>query len=80
MNDTSTEMRDLQHCLLMKRSGEERFLMSISMCSTARAIVRSSLPPHLSETEQRVQMFLRLYGDEFEADSRQRVIDRIRSA
>lgn len=79
MNDTSAELRDLQQQLLQQRSGEERFLMGISMCQTARAIVRSSLPGDLSDSERRVQMFLRLYNDDFDASARQHIVDWFRS-
>lgn len=79
MNDTSLEMRELQNRLLMERSGEERFLMAVSMCQTARAIVRSSLSRDLPKVERRVQLFLRYYADDFDPAVREDIVAWIRS-
>ncbi len=62
MNDTSPEIEKLYREMLMKRSGEERFLMGCSMFETARTMVLASLPSHLSEDERRRQLCIRLYG------------------
>jgi len=42
MSDTSPEMQKLYHDLLMQKTGEERFLMGMSMCDTAKRMVLSS--------------------------------------
>ena len=39
--------------------------MGAQMFDAAREVVKASLPPGLSEAEQRRQLFKRLYGDEF---------------
>jgi hypothetical protein len=49
---------------LMARSGEERFVMGAQMFDSAREMVKASLPRHLSEAEQRRELFKRLYGKE----------------
>jgi len=49
----------------MALSGEVRFMMGAQMSESAREMVKASLPPGLSEAEQRRQLFKRLYGDEF---------------
>ena len=51
---------------LMARSGEERFVMGAQMFDSAREMVKASLPPGLSEAEQRRQLFKRLYGKEID--------------
>jgi len=79
MNDTTSQMQGLHRDLLMARSNEERFQMGISMCQTARAIVRSSLPEELTPTERRVQFFLRYYGDELPADRCDDIVAEMRS-
>ena len=49
---------------IMALSGEERFIMGAQMFDAAREMVKASLPPGLSETEQRRQLFKRLYRKE----------------
>lgn len=78
MNDTSLKTQKFYFETMMARSGEERFLMGISACQSARRIVLSSLPDHLSETERRVQYFLRLYEQDFTPEKRDNIIARIR--
>jgi hypothetical protein len=48
----------------MALSGEERFVMGAQMFDSAREMVKASLPPGLSEAEQRRQLFKRFYGKE----------------
>ena len=64
MNDTPSEIARMVRDTLMARSGEERFVMGAQLFESAREMVKASLPPGLSETEQRRQLFTRLYGKE----------------
>ena len=66
MTDTSPEIERMLRDKLMARSGEERFVMGAQMFDSAREVVKASLPPGLSEAEQRRQLFKRLYGKEIE--------------
>jgi hypothetical protein len=68
MSDTSPEIARMMRAKLMARSGEERFVMGAQMFDSAREIVQASLPSGLSETEQRRQLFQRLYGKEINFD------------
>jgi hypothetical protein len=70
VNDTWPEVERMVHERLMALSGEERFMMGISMYDTARAMVLASLPPNLSPVERRRQVFKRFYGDEMQVDLR----------
>lgn len=79
MNDTTPPVKDLHRDLLMARSNEERFQMGVSMCQTARTIVRSSLPEDLDPAERRVQFLLRYYGDELAPDWRDEIVAQLRS-
>ena len=65
MKDTSPEMQKLYHDLLMQKTNEERFLMGLSMCDTARRIVLSSFPEHISESEKKVRLLYRYYSHDF---------------
>jgi len=66
MTDTRPEIDRIMHDKIMERSGEERFIMGAQMFDAACEMVKASLPPGLSEAEQRRQLFKRLYGKEIE--------------
>lgn len=66
MTDTLPEIERIMRDKLMARSGEERFVMGAQMFDSAREMVKASLPPGLSETEQRRQLFKRIYGMEID--------------
>ena len=64
MTDTASEIQRIMRDKIMARSGEERFVMGAQMFDSAREMVKASLPPDLSEAEQRRQLCRRLYGKE----------------
>jgi hypothetical protein len=64
VTDTPPEIERILRDKLMARSGEERFVMGAQMFDSAREMVKASLPPGLSEMEQRRQLFKRIYGME----------------
>jgi hypothetical protein len=66
MTDTPPEVERLLRDKLMARSGAERFIMGAQMFDSAREMVKASLPPGLSEAEQRRQLFKRIYGTEID--------------
>ena len=66
MQDTSIEMQRIYHNLLMSKTGEERFLMGISLFLTAREFVLASFPKDLSEEKKRILLMKRFYGIEID--------------
>ena len=64
MTDTSPETERLVRDKLMARSGAERFIMGALMFDSAREMIKASVPPGLSEMEQRRELFRRFYGKE----------------
>ena len=66
MTDTPPAVERMLRDKIMERSGEERFIMGAKMFDSAREMVKASLPPGLSETEQRRQLFKRIYGKEID--------------
>jgi len=68
LTDTPPEIERMIRDKIMARSGEERFVMGAQMCESAREMVKASLPPGLSEAEQRRQLFRRLYGKEIDIE------------
>jgi hypothetical protein len=63
MKDTSKEIEEKYRQMLMAKSGEERFLMGISMFASAKKIVEASLPAGLTAEEKRLAMLKRVYPE-----------------
>jgi hypothetical protein len=64
--------------MLLARSAEERLKMACSMGATARALVRASVlarDPHATPAAVRRQLFLRFYGNDFDAPERERILE-----
>lgn len=62
MDDTAPEVREMMAAMLMRRSGEERFIMGALMFDAARELVIASLPPDLPPSELKRRLFERMYG------------------
>ncbi len=67
MNDTSPEVEKRFREMMMARSSAERMQMAFSMFVTARELISSSLPAHLSSEERQRLLFERMYADELRA-------------
>ncbi len=83
MNDTSSEMDQRYRALLMQRTGEERLIMGCAMRDTARAFVEASLraqDPQATVESIRKGLFLRFYGQEFDAERRAKILAAIESS
>ncbi len=68
------------HAMLLARSSADRLKMGCSMSATARALARASVvarAPHASPAALRCALFLRFYGDEFDAAERARILARL---
>ena len=74
MKDTSDDVRKIYHKMLMKRSGEERFLMGISLCETARKMVLASFPDNIVEAVKREKLFIRYYKKDFPINEIKKII------
>ena len=74
MNDTPEAVQNLYRTLLMRRSGSERLKMGCAMFDTARAFALANLRV-LSDSndEQRVRLFVRTYGGDFDAKTVERI-------
>lgn len=68
MDDTSPEMRELYRSMLMRLSGEERFIRGALMFDAARELVLASLPNDLPPDELRRRLYERIYGEPLPAD------------
>ncbi len=77
MSDTSPEVARRYRELLLQRSGEERLKMGSSMHAAAKALVRASIlekDPLVSSAALRQALFLRFYGGDFDADTREKIL------
>ncbi len=76
MTDTGPEVARRYRELLLARSGGERLRIGCSMHATAQALVRASVlarNPRASPADLRRALFLRFYGHEFDAETRDRI-------
>ena len=78
MKDTSARIELIHRKLLMSRDGCERLRMGCDMFDTAREIALAGLRLSAGK-DVRVALFLRFYGDDFDARTRERILVRIRS-
>lgn len=77
MNDASADMEARYRALLMQRTGEERLIMDCAMRDTARTFVEASLReknPDATIAAIRQGLFLRSYGYEFAAPTREKIL------
>ena len=83
MNDTSHEMESRYRDMIMERSGEERLMMGCSKFDAAKTLMQAGIPdhnPHASPADIRRAQFIQLYGHEFDAESRAKILAAIESA
>jgi hypothetical protein len=81
MNDTPPDVRAACRALFMQRSEGERAMMAFEMFDMARALMTADIrarDPGITETELRVQIFERTYGNDFDEAARARIAWRIR--
>ena len=77
MKDTTDAMERKYRDRLLKRSGEERLKMGCSTHATAQALVRASAlqaEPSASPSSLKKILFLRFYGQDFDAATRKRIL------
>ena len=77
VKDTPSEVEQKYRRLLFVRSGEERLKMGCSMHATAQALVRASIlqaNPAASPAALRKALFLRFYGQDFDAATRKKIL------
>ena len=82
MKDTPPEMDARYRAMLMQRSGEERLKMGCAMRETARAFVEASIreqDPQATPEAVSKGLLLRFYGQEFDAESRAKILAAIES-
>ena len=82
MNDTPPDVAAVFTALLMQRSEGERAMMAFEMFDVARALMTADIRarhPDITDSELRVQIFERTYGNEFDEAARADIARRIRA-
>ncbi len=80
MNDTPKQIQLRYTKMLMSRTPTERLRMVSRMYDSSRKLVISSIRSErgqLSSSQLRRQLFLRIYGSDFTAADRNRIINKI---
>ncbi len=80
MNDTPKQIQLRYTKMLMSRTPTERLRMVSRMYDSSRKLVISSIRSErrqLSSSQLRGQLFLRMYGSDFTAADRKRIINKI---
>ena len=77
MKDTPPAIERKFRQMLMEQPGEDRLKMGCSMHATAQALVRASIlqaDPAASPAALRKALFLRFYGQDFDAATRKKIL------
>ncbi len=77
MRDTSIKMERHFRKLIMEKPGADRLEMGCSMFDTSKSLIRAffknkGLP--LTGPEYRKNLFLRIYGSDFDAETREKIL------
>ncbi|MCY7361449.1 MAG: hypothetical protein LH629_05170 [Ignavibacteria bacterium] len=73
-NDTHPNIEKKLFELYASLTHEERFNKMLSMCQTAREIVLSQLPAHLSESEKKKELFKIYYQQDFSKEEFEKIL------
>ena len=63
MHDTSSEMQEYQHRLIMSKTPEERFMMGMEMSEAGRELMLAGIrnaKPGLSDEEYRIELLRKM--------------------
>lgn len=80
MDNTSAKIEQRYREMILHRSPLERLKMASRMYDSVRKLVISGIlkgGPNLDTSRLRAQLFLRMYGDDFSAAEREKIIKKI---
>ena len=80
MNDTSAKIEQRYKEMLMYKTTLERLKMASRMYDSGRKLVIAGIlkkKPHLDLSRLREELFLRMYGSDFTATDRERIMKKI---
>jgi hypothetical protein len=80
MDDTSPDIAQKIHEMMQMKSPTERVKMGFSMYKTSKYLVARSIlenTPIYSGIALRQELFLRFYGNDFDEDTKQKILEHI---
>ena len=80
MDETPAKIEQRYKEMLLSKPPLERLKMASRMYDSGRKLVMSGIlkdRPHLDASRLRAQLFLRMYGNDFTAKERERIIKKI---
>ncbi|KPK90390.1 hypothetical protein AMJ80_08445 [bacterium SM23_31] len=80
MNDTPAKIEQRYKEMLLSKSPLARLKMASRMYDSGRKLVMSGIlkeSPHLDKSQLRAHLFLRMYGNDFTDNERERIIKKI---
>lgn len=83
MFDTSPEIRDLLHQLMLKKAGQERLIWGCSMFDMSKRIVEDAIlaeNPGISPEELKIQLFMRFYKHDFSEQEQEKIINHFKKS
>jgi hypothetical protein len=80
MDDTPTKVKKIYNDMLLSKSPLERLRMASRMYDSVKKLALSGIQkekPHLDPSRLRGELFLRIYGNDFSATDRERIIKKM---
>ena len=80
MNDTTPKIAEKMREMIRGKTPEERLKMGCSMYDFSKhLIIRSILEnrPNLSPADLRRELFLRFYGNDFDSEKREKILEHL---
>ena len=82
MDDTSPEIAKKMREMFLKKTPLERLQMGCSMYDTSRYVVSCAIlreNPNITNGEFRKEIFLRFYGNDFDTEERNKIIEHLKN-
>lgn len=83
MEDTSPEIAEKMREMYQKKSPLERLQMGCSMYDMSRYLITCAIlreNPNISKSAFRQEIFLRFYGNDFEPEEREKILNHLKTS
>ncbi len=81
MNDTDPRIEKIYSDMMKLKSGAEKLKMGCSMFSTSKKLIEAGIRhrnPDISDIDLKIEVFLKLYGDDFDDKQKEKIIAHLR--
>ena len=82
MNDTHPRIEKIYSDMMKSKSGAERLKMGCSMFSTSKKLLEAGIRHRnsdISEIDLKIEVFLKLHGNDFDAEQKKKIIAHLRA-